>query len=158
MWLPPLNFVTLHCQYQFVPRADMAVHPYIPWFPYRCVHSKPGHLGPDYHLPLWQHSCYRCILLRRQRFHWVWLEHVRANLPPPRDYQHLSESLCSIDVKDLKTYQQLCIYFIPIISQLGFVNIVVVVVRLHWFRKRLQSIGELLCLIWLPFAISFPWY
>ncbi|THC93698.1 hypothetical protein EYZ11_006809 [Aspergillus tanneri] len=47
--------------------------------------------------------------------------------------------LNTFDVKELKTYQQLYIYFIPIISNLGFINILVVVVRLHWFEKRLKE-------------------
>ncbi|KAI1740313.1 potassium transporter [Xylaria scruposa] len=42
-----------------------------------------------------------------------------------------------IDVKALKLYQQLYVYFIPIITNLGFVNIAVVIVRLYWFRKKL---------------------
>ncbi|KKZ62581.1 hypothetical protein EMCG_02990 [[Emmonsia] crescens] len=40
--------------------------------------------------------------------------------------------LNTYDIKDLKTYQQLFIYVIPIISHLGFINIAVVLVRLHW--------------------------
>ncbi|CZT20370.1 related to potassium transporter TRK-1 [Ramularia collo-cygni] len=45
-----------------------------------------------------------------------------------------------VDVKDLKTYQQLVLYFFPIVTNLGFVNIAVVVVRLYWFRKQLKRI------------------
>lgn len=51
--------------------------------------------------------------------------------------------LNTVDVKALKTYQQLVIYFFPIITNLMFVNIIVVVVRLHWFEKRLKRIGML---------------
>ncbi|OJD17721.1 hypothetical protein AJ78_02185 [Emergomyces pasteurianus Ep9510] len=47
--------------------------------------------------------------------------------------------LNTYDIKDLKTYQQLFIYVIPIISHLGFINIAVVLVRLHWFKKRLNE-------------------
>lgn len=47
----------------------------------------------------------------------------------------------SVDVKELKTYQQLVIYFFPIITNLGFINIAVVVVRLYWFEKRLRKYG-----------------
>ncbi|KAL2811522.1 cation transport protein-domain-containing protein [Aspergillus granulosus] len=47
--------------------------------------------------------------------------------------------LNTVDVKELKTYQQLYIYFIPIFTNLGFINILVVVVRLHWFEKRLKE-------------------
>ncbi|KAL2867470.1 potassium ion transporter [Aspergillus lucknowensis] len=47
--------------------------------------------------------------------------------------------LNTIDVKELKIYQQLYIYFIPIITNFGFINILVVVVRLYWFEKRLKE-------------------
>ncbi|KAF2267453.1 hypothetical protein CC78DRAFT_577164 [Lojkania enalia] len=50
--------------------------------------------------------------------------------------------LNTIDVKALKTYQQLFIYFVPIITNLGFINILVVVVRLHWFRKRFKGLDS----------------
>ncbi|KAI5861696.1 potassium transporter [Durotheca rogersii] len=50
--------------------------------------------------------------------------------------------LNTVDVKDLEIYQQLYIYFIPIITNLGFINIAVVVVRLHWFRRRLKDIAS----------------
>ncbi|KAJ5223227.1 Low-affinity potassium transport protein [Penicillium chermesinum] len=49
--------------------------------------------------------------------------------------------LNTIDVKVLKTYQQVYIYVIPILGNLGFINIVVVVVRLHWFEKYLRSVA-----------------
>ncbi|GAB1313193.1 Potassium transport protein [Madurella fahalii] len=48
--------------------------------------------------------------------------------------------LNTVDVKDLKLYQQLYIYFTPIIANLGFVNIIVVVVRIYWFEKRLKRL------------------
>jgi hypothetical protein len=51
----------------------------------------------------------------------------------------------SIDVKLLKTYQQVYIYVVPIISNLGFINIIVVIVRLRWFEKRLKEVGMHLC-------------
>ncbi|KAF3912609.1 hypothetical protein AA313_de0206277 [Arthrobotrys entomopaga] len=47
--------------------------------------------------------------------------------------------LNTINVKDLKTYQQLVIYFIPMFTNLGFINIVVVLVRLYWFEKRFKQ-------------------
>ncbi|KAK7427030.1 hypothetical protein QQZ08_006457 [Neonectria magnoliae] len=50
----------------------------------------------------------------------------------------------SIDVNLLKTYQQLYIYFIPILTNLGFINIVVVVVRLIWFKKHLKEVAPYL--------------
>ncbi|KAL3456441.1 cation transporter [Aspergillus heterothallicus] len=46
-----------------------------------------------------------------------------------------------VDVKDLKTYQQLFIYFVPLVSNLGFINVIVVLVRLYWFEKRLREIA-----------------
>ncbi|OAQ96881.1 hypothetical protein LLEC1_04348 [Akanthomyces lecanii] len=46
-----------------------------------------------------------------------------------------------IDVKELYTYQQLYIYFIPIFTNLGFINIIVVIVRLHWFKKHLKRVA-----------------
>jgi Trk-type K+ transport system membrane component len=49
--------------------------------------------------------------------------------------------LNTIDVKVLKTYQQVYIYVIPMISNLGFINIIVVIVRLRWFNKRLKEAG-----------------
>ncbi|KAL4999655.1 cation transport protein-domain-containing protein [Aspergillus recurvatus] len=44
-----------------------------------------------------------------------------------------------VDLKELKTYQQLFLYFVPIVSNLGFINIVIVIIRLHWFEKRLKE-------------------
>ncbi|KAH6970899.1 cation transport protein-domain-containing protein [Ilyonectria sp. MPI-CAGE-AT-0026] len=45
--------------------------------------------------------------------------------------------LNTVDLKLLKTYQQLFLYFVPMFTNLGFVNILVVVVRLWWFRNHL---------------------
>ena len=53
--------------------------------------------------------------------------------------------MCSVDIKDMKTYQQVYIYVIPIITNLGFINIIVVAIRLRWFEKRFRAVGE-----WLP--------
>ncbi|KAE8379666.1 cation transport protein-domain-containing protein [Aspergillus bertholletiae] len=44
-----------------------------------------------------------------------------------------------VNLKDLKTYQQLFLYFIPTICNMCFTNILVVIVRLHWFEKRLKE-------------------
>ncbi|KAJ4127711.1 hypothetical protein NW768_007983 [Fusarium equiseti] len=49
--------------------------------------------------------------------------------------------LNTIDVKALKTYQQLYIYFIPIFTNLGFINIIVVIVRLYWFKRHLKRLA-----------------
>ena len=57
------------------------------------------------------------------------------------------EPLYSFDVKDLKLYQQLYIYVIPIITNLGFINIFVVVARLVWFERRFKTAGMLVLLV-----------
>ncbi|KAJ5198239.1 uncharacterized protein N7498_007356 [Penicillium cinerascens] len=49
--------------------------------------------------------------------------------------------LNTVDVKALKTYQQVYIYLIPILGNLGFINIFVVVIRLRWFEKRLKAVA-----------------
>ncbi|KAK0624020.1 potassium transporter [Immersiella caudata] len=48
--------------------------------------------------------------------------------------------LNTIDVKALKTYQQLVIYFIPIITNLGFIQPVVIAVRLYSFKRKLKGV------------------
>ncbi|KFY91397.1 hypothetical protein V498_05481 [Pseudogymnoascus sp. VKM F-4517 (FW-2822)] len=52
--------------------------------------------------------------------------------------------LNTVDVKELKTYQQIAIYFIPIFTNLGFINVIVVAVRLHWFDKHLKTLAPTL--------------
>lgn len=47
----------------------------------------------------------------------------------------------SVDLKELATYQQVYTYLIAMITNLTFINIAVVVVRLHWFRKKLKTLG-----------------
>ncbi|KAF7543466.1 hypothetical protein G7Z17_g10708 [Cylindrodendrum hubeiense] len=49
--------------------------------------------------------------------------------------------LNTVDLKILKTYQQLFMYFVPMFTNLAFVNIMVVVVRLWWFRNHLIQAG-----------------
>jgi hypothetical protein len=44
-----------------------------------------------------------------------------------------------VDLKELKTYQQLYLYFLPIVTNIGFINIIVVIVRLWWFRRHLKK-------------------
>jgi hypothetical protein len=61
------------------------------------------------------------------------------------------EYSCRVDLKELKTYQQLYLYFVPMFTNLGFVNIIVVVVRLFWFRRKLKNAGSshvLLPIVW----------
>ncbi|KAI4940291.1 hypothetical protein J4E86_011096 [Alternaria arbusti] len=45
-----------------------------------------------------------------------------------------------VDVKALKTYQQIFVYITPIVTNLGFINVLVVVVRLRWFKQKLKGI------------------
>ncbi|EHA51422.1 potassium transporter [Pyricularia oryzae 70-15] len=47
--------------------------------------------------------------------------------------------LNTIDLKELKMYQQLYLYVIPMITNLGFINPFVVAVRIYWFRKKLKQ-------------------
>ncbi|CAG8294467.1 unnamed protein product [Penicillium olsonii] len=49
--------------------------------------------------------------------------------------------LNTVDVKSLKTYQQVYLYLIPILGNLGFINIIVIVFRVRWFEKRLKAIA-----------------
>ena len=42
----------------------------------------------------------------------------------------------------LKTYQQAYIYVIPVITNLMFINAMVVPVRLYWFRQKLKEAGK----------------
>ena len=46
-----------------------------------------------------------------------------------------------IDMKDLKLAQQIVLYIFPIITNIAFVNIVVVIVRIRYFEKRLREFG-----------------
>lgn len=48
-----------------------------------------------------------------------------------------------MDIKDLKLYQQIFIYITPIITNMGFINVIVVAVRLRWFRQRFKGAGML---------------
>ncbi|KAK4098197.1 hypothetical protein N658DRAFT_509705 [Parathielavia hyrcaniae] len=47
--------------------------------------------------------------------------------------------LNTVDVKDLKTYQQVYLYVIAVITNLGFINIIVVAVRLMYFEQRFKT-------------------
>ena len=60
----------------------------------------------------------------------------------PKRYVAIRLTPCRIDVKELKTYQQVYLYIIPILGNLGFVNILVVLVRLRWFKKRFETVGK----------------
>ncbi|OAA36496.1 Potassium transport protein, high-affinity [Metarhizium rileyi] len=52
--------------------------------------------------------------------------------------------LNTVDINDLALYQQLYLYFIPILTNMCFINIIVVVVRLYWFNQRLDRFGPAL--------------
>jgi hypothetical protein len=52
-------------------------------------------------------------------------------------------------VKNLTTYQQIVVYFMPLLGQLQFINLVVVLVRLYWFKNKFKDIG-----ITPPFPLS----
>jgi hypothetical protein len=54
----------------------------------------------------------------------------------------LNMTFSSVDVKDLRTYQQVFIYIIPTITNLMVVNIMVVVARIFWFKKKLRAVGK----------------
>lgn len=95
-------------------------------------------MGIDHHLSLRQCICNRRVLLRSQRLDRIWSQYVRlAQHRMPR----LRLTVRRVDVKALKTYQQLFIYIVPIITNLGFINIIPVAVRLRWFKKRLQRLN-----------------
>ena len=46
-------------------------------------------------------------------------------------------------MKQLKLAQQIVLYIFPIITNIAFVNIVVVIVRIQYFEKRLREFGTL---------------
>ena len=48
-------------------------------------------------------------------------------------------------MNNLKLYQQLAIYFIPIIGNMVFINMTVVVVRLGLFERRIKEMGDFVC-------------
>ncbi|WZH48212.1 hypothetical protein QYS62_009381 [Fusarium acuminatum] len=47
--------------------------------------------------------------------------------------------LTTVDVPVLRTYQQLFLYFVPLVCNTVSINIIVVVVRLIWFRRYLKK-------------------
>lgn len=47
-----------------------------------------------------------------------------------------------VDVPVLRTYQQLFLYFVPLVCNTVSINIIVVVVRLIWFRRYLKKAGK----------------
>lgn len=47
-----------------------------------------------------------------------------------------------IDGNLLKLYQQLVVYFLPMLTTPIFINTCVVFVRLYWFERRFENIGR----------------
>ncbi|KAJ4314156.1 hypothetical protein N0V84_009039 [Fusarium piperis] len=52
--------------------------------------------------------------------------------------------LATLDLKELRVYQQLYLYFVPMFANLVFINIIVVVVRLFWFNRHLKKAAPFL--------------
>ncbi|KAM0204841.1 hypothetical protein ACHAQI_009790 [Fusarium lateritium] len=52
--------------------------------------------------------------------------------------------LTTVDVPVLKTYQQLFLYFVPLVCNTVSINVIVVVVRLIWFRRYLKKAAPVL--------------
>ncbi|KAI1929098.1 hypothetical protein LOZ65_001852 [Ophidiomyces ophidiicola] len=48
--------------------------------------------------------------------------------------------LNTVDLKEMKLYQQIAVWFIPMLGNMCFVNVVVVYVRLYWFEKKFKDI------------------
>jgi len=67
------------------------------------------------------------------------LEHQNPSMEEKKSRLHACRN--SVDVKNLKVAQQLVLYFFPIITNLCFVNIGLVFIRLSCFEKRLKSLG-----------------
>ena len=42
---------------------------------------------------------------------------------------------------NMKTYQQIVLYIIPLLGQMQFINTVLVLVRLYWFENKFKDIG-----------------
>lgn len=42
----------------------------------------------------------------------------------------------------LKVYQQLCLYFVPLVANMVFINMIVVIVRLYMFERRIREFGD----------------
>ncbi|KAL6357043.1 hypothetical protein LRP88_10660 [Fusarium phalaenopsidis] len=99
MWMPPINFLTLH--YAYIILMCLLAIPIL--YPY-------GNL-----------TAIDCFFFGSS--------------------SSTESGLNTVDVKELKTYQQLYIYFVPMLTNLGFVNIIVVIVRLHWFRSHLKRLA-----------------
>jgi hypothetical protein len=155
MWKPPVNFLTLHCTWDQSAQGSFLQG--CLWthltLSLRYMDSPPRNSQPRHHLSLRKPQSRGCLLLWRQRLHGIGTKYVRWQTEPPSFYVWSEFSQAhyrlSIDVNTLKTYQQVYIYLIPILANLGFINIIVVVVRLYWFEKRLRSVGKAALVRWL---------
>ena len=47
-----------------------------------------------------------------------------------------------VNINNLKLYQQIAVYFVPILGNMVFINMTVVVVRLILFEKRIKELGD----------------
>ncbi|KAJ5624105.1 hypothetical protein N7510_000414, partial [Penicillium lagena] len=64
-----------------------------------------------------------------------------SGINPLWKFKLVNNTSSSIDLKALKTYQQVYLYVIPTLGNLMVINIAVVVVRLWWFEKHLKEIA-----------------
>ena len=53
-----------------------------------------------------------------------------------------ADVFCRIDLNKLKTYQQVYTYLMAIITNMAFINVIVVVVRLYWFKRKMKAVGR----------------
>ncbi|EAW10777.1 putative potassium uptake transporter [Aspergillus clavatus NRRL 1] len=124
MWRPPVNFITLHYAY-IITLGILGIAVLYPYGNLRAVDAYLFGVSSS----------------------------TESGLNPfvgPIDRSRGRGSLtrnvtkCSVDLKELKTYQQLFLYFVPIVSNPGFVNVLVVIVRLYWFEKHLKTLAPTL--------------
>ncbi|KAH7031491.1 cation transport protein-domain-containing protein [Microdochium trichocladiopsis] len=47
--------------------------------------------------------------------------------------------LNTVDVKELRTYEQVFLYVVPTITNLGIINVMVVIVRILWFKRKFRA-------------------
>lgn len=148
-WLSHLNFVTLHCRCPALSVSHAIscsnVQKRLTFTIYRCVHRLHGRARTSHPVSSWQFKSSRRLFLRCQRFNGVGPEHVCHHCirgSHSNCYTNGAVLIYRVDVKELYTYQQLYIYFIPIFTNLGFINAVVALVRFLLFRKHLKQVGQ----------------
>lgn len=90
-------------------------------------------------IPIWQSSSHRCLVLWSKRVHRVRPEYVCLHTALAT--LSMTNSRLRVDVKYLKTYQQLAIYFFPIVTNLAVIHPVVIFVRLRCFEARFKQVG-----------------